>query len=82
MVGLTAPEGGGGEFEEARSELCGGLVRTAHPSSDCFLCLRTCVWSCVVVMKEECGNIFVKSDSTVTFMQGFKSLMYRSELMV
>jgi len=49
---------------------------------DRLLCLRTCVRSCVVVMKEECGNVFVKSDSTVTFLQGFKSLKYRSELMV
>jgi len=70
------------EFEEARSGLCGGLGRTAHPISDCFLCLWTGVRSCVVVMKEGCGNIFVKSDSTVTFLQGFKSLMFRSELMV
>jgi hypothetical protein len=69
-------------------EVCGNEFWTVwwagknSPSEfcDCFLSFRTCVWSCIVVMKVDCGNIFMKSDSTGTFLQGFKSLMCRSQL--
>lgn len=48
----------------------------------CFLCSHICVCSCVVVLKEDCGNILVRLNSPETHLQGFKSWRYRPEIMV
>lgn len=49
---------------------------------DCFLCSHFCVWSCVVVMKEDCSNILVRLNSPEMHLQDFKCWRYRPEIMV
>ena len=49
--------------KKSSSELC-----------DCFLCFQTCVLSCVVMLKEDFSNMFVRSE---TLLQGFETLNLR-----
>jgi hypothetical protein len=56
MTSLGAPRRW--KSEAAISGLQGGWGRTAHQKFlKSFLCFRPCVWSCVVLLKEDCNNI-------------------------
>jgi len=37
------------------------------------MCVCVCMWSCIAVLKEDFSNIFVRSNSPETVLQGFKS---------
>jgi hypothetical protein len=41
---------------------------------DCFPYFQSCLWSCIIMLKEDFHNILVGSDSPEMILQGFKSL--------
>lgn len=49
---------------------------------DCFLYFQSCLWSCIIMLKEDFHNIFVGSNSPEMILQGFKSLNIQIWIMV
>lgn len=61
--------------EGARSGLYGGWEKTVHPSSViASYVLKLGVLLCIVTMKEDFSNMFVRLNSPEMLLQGLKSL--------
>jgi hypothetical protein len=59
------------KFDRPRS----GLVKNSRLEfCDCFLCFQTYVSSFIVMLKRDFTDIFMRSNSLETLLQGFKNL--------